>query len=183
MRIIGGAFRGRILSTPKGEQTRPTSSLLRKALFDICSQRLEDAHFLDLFAGSGAMGIEAISRGAIHSTFVDKSPLACKTITKNIELLGLQEQSTILCVPVERAIKMLQGKKKAFQLIYIDPPYGKENLASLVEQLLSAHLLAKDGRIFIEELKKNAEVLELHGVKLVEKRRYGDTLLLEYEAP
>jgi 16S rRNA (guanine966-N2)-methyltransferase len=181
MRIIGGIFRGRLLSTPKGEQTRPTSSLLRKAFFDICSSQLEDTEFLDLFAGSGAMGFEALSRGAKHATFVDKSPLACKTITKNIELLGVQKQSTLLCMPALRALKLLQGKKKCYQLIYIDPPYGKEDPNSLVEEILKGNLLANDGRIFIEELKRNAEDLELKNATLVAKRRYGDTLLLEYE--
>lgn len=181
IRIIGGVYKGRLLSAPKGEKTRPTSSLIRKAFFDICSQQIEGSDFLDLFAGSGAMGLEAISRGATESTFVDRSKEACKAIAKNIDTLEVQKQTTLLCIPVDRALKMLQKKKKSFDLIFIDPPYGKEDLTLLAEQILSAKLLKTKGKIFIEESKANEELLDTPLVKLLAKRRYGDTLLFEYE--
>lgn len=181
MRIIGGKFRGRVLTSPKGEQTRPTSSLLRKAFFDICAGDLEGANFLDLFAGSGAVGLEALSRGAEHATFVDKSPLACKAIAQNINLLGVEGQSTVLCMPVERALKSLQKKNQSFSLIYIDPPYGQENIASLLKQIHEAHLADTTTRVFVEESSKQENLEDLSpSVQCIEKRRYGDTFLVQY---
>jgi 16S rRNA (guanine966-N2)-methyltransferase len=180
IRIVGGVYKGRLLSAPKGEKTRPTSSLLRKAFFDICSHQIEGSDFLDLFAGSGAMGLEALSRGANESTFVDQSREACKVIAKNIETLEVQKQTTLLCLPIDRALKMLQKKKRSFDLIFIDPPYGKEDLTRLTEQILNAKLLKTKGKLFIEESKENEEPLDTPLVKLLEKRRYGDTLLFEY---
>ncbi len=179
LRIIGGSFGGRIISSPKGDLTRPSSSLLRKAFFDICQDSVGDADFLDLFAGSGAMGIEAISRGAHFSTFVDKSANACQVIKKNIELLEIEGQTEVLCMPSDRALELFERKKRKFHLIFIDPPYGKDFLPPILQKIVDAKLLQESGRIFAEESAK-ATIPQLASLKLHEERRYGDTVLLEY---
>jgi 16S rRNA (guanine966-N2)-methyltransferase len=124
LRIIGGRLRNHTLFSPKGQQTRPTSGLVRKAVFDICQADIEDARFLDLFAGSGAMGLEALSRGASHATFVDASRLACQCITKNLHHLFLEKEATVLCGNVLHMIDRL-ARQQPFTLIYIDPPYDE----------------------------------------------------------
>ena len=179
MRIIGGAFRGRILSVPKGDQTRPSSGLIRKAFFDICKNEIVDAEFLDLFAGSGAMGIEAISRGAKFCTFVDKSPLACRAIKQNIESLSIQKQTEVFCLPIERALETLKRKKRCFSLIFLDPPYGKDLLPPILETIMAFQLLTSSGKIFAEESAKTA-IPQCTSLKLLNKRTYGDSILLEY---
>ena len=90
LRIIGGKFKGRLIKTPKGEKTRPTSAILRKAVFDICQNQITDARFLDLFAGSGAMGLEALSRGASHATFVERDKHSVSCLKENLALLNLR---------------------------------------------------------------------------------------------
>jgi len=99
MKIGGGVFGGRVLKTPKGEQTRPTTGLVRAAVFNVC-QGIEGFRVLDLFAGSGAMGLEALSRGAAWVTFVEQHKQAAKCIRENVEMLGVQPQCQILCMPV-----------------------------------------------------------------------------------
>ncbi len=183
LQIIGGEFRGRKLHSPKGDQTRPSSGLVRKALFDICRELIPDANFLDLFAGSGAVGIEALSRGAKSTTFVDKSPLACRCIKENIALLSLQEVTKVFCQPIERALDYFKAKKCSFDLIYIDPPYGKNFLPPILQQIAASNILNVGGRIFAEESEKGLQSsLELGFLPLefVEKRKYGNSILLEY---
>src|SRR3972149_174780 len=123
MRIIGGKWGGRALKAPKGTQTRPTLAITRKAVFDICQFAMSDAEVLDLFAGSGAMGLEALSRGALHVTFVDKSNEAIRCIRENLQTLDAEAAATILQADAMSALKKLEGRKKIFSFIYIDPPY------------------------------------------------------------
>jgi 16S rRNA (guanine966-N2)-methyltransferase len=179
MRIIGGVFRGRLLHAPKGDQTRPSSSLVRKALFDICKNEIVDAEFLDLFAGSGAMGIEAISRGAKFCTFVDKSPLACRTIKQNIESLSIKDQTEVFCSPIERALETFKRKHRRFSLIFLDPPYGKDLLPPILDKIVEFQLLAPLGKLFAEESVKTP-IPQSTSLQFIAKRTYGDSILLEY---
>jgi 16S rRNA (guanine966-N2)-methyltransferase len=107
MKIVGGKFKGRNLIAPKTATTRPTQGALREAVFNICQSEIVSAYFLDLFAGSGAMGFEALSRGAAHVTFVENNKIALDTIRKNIELFNLGEQITIIPLDASRAIEKL----------------------------------------------------------------------------
>jgi 16S rRNA (guanine966-N2)-methyltransferase len=150
--IIGGEFRNRKLKTPKGDVTRPTSAVLRKSVFDICMSHITDAHFLDLFAGSGAMGLEALSRGAAHATFVERDKNALRSIQENIALLKVESQCSVLATDILTALKRLQKQGDTFDLIYIDPPYDNVEITPLILNFIDQHALLKpDGILFVEE--------------------------------
>lgn len=179
MRITGGALKNHPLIAPKGTKTRPTSDKLRQSLFNICQHYVEGAHFLDLFAGSGAVGIEALSRGAASATFIEKERLAANALRKNLQNLNLSSPSTLLIGDVLTLLKKLKGK--TFDLIYVDPPYEKglqEKTLLLIDTL---DLLAPDGLLFLEE--SGAHPLSLPPLKslaLQKERKVGSTLLYQF---
>ena len=137
MRIISGQARGRKLATLEGENTRPTLDRTREALFNILQTRVRGAKVLDLFAGSGALGLEALSRGAQSAVFCDVSRQACAVIQKNIEALRAQDRSRLLCCDAMDALARLAGE--SFDVVFLDPPYRK----GLVDKAL-AGLVADD---------------------------------------
>jgi 16S rRNA (guanine(966)-N(2))-methyltransferase RsmD len=178
MRITGGFLKNQSLKTPKGNATRPTSEKLRQSAFNICQHHIEKAQFLDLFAGSGAMGIEALSRGATEATFIEKNPLTIKALRENLNDLDLSPLSTLYAGDVLNLIHKLKGK--SFDLIYIDPPYEKglaEKALALVDSL---DLLHVEGLLFLEE-SGNKELVfpELTHLKVKKKRKVGSTFLYE----
>ncbi|HXF42958.1 MAG TPA: 16S rRNA (guanine(966)-N(2))-methyltransferase RsmD, partial [Pyrinomonadaceae bacterium] len=125
MRIIAGEYGGRVLKSPPGNKTRPTSDKLRETLFNILSGRTEGARFLDLCAGTGAVGIEAISRGADFVTFVDRSRKACALIEENLDLLAVPEEMTeILSITAENFTS--KKVEQSYDIIYYDPPYSED---------------------------------------------------------
>jgi 16S rRNA (guanine966-N2)-methyltransferase len=168
LRIIGGLFRGRILKSPKGNQTRPTTGRLREAVFNICSNWIEDARVLDLFAGSGAIGFEAISRGALFTTFVEKNKNAVQCIRENTMLLKIEPQVQILFLDAKKALTKLSSP---FDIIYIDPPYEKE-VPDLIDTILKKNLLAPRGTLFLEEGYR-AKPPTCSQLELIDSRRYG----------
>ena len=186
MRIIAGQFKNHSLITPKGSTTRPTSSQLRETLFNICQNRIEDSVFLDLFAGSGAVGLEALSRGAKHSTFVENDPQAFKCIKENIEKLKVKEQAKLLPGDVFVNLKKLIKNGEKFSIIFADPPYnaysGKVSFG--LQTLLTldqGDLLDEGGVLFIEDAKGNiTEEQVLSTLKLVNSRQAGRTTLFQY---
>jgi 16S rRNA (guanine(966)-N(2))-methyltransferase RsmD len=164
LQIIAGTFKGRSITTPKGDLTRPTSSRLREALFNICQFDIEGALFLDLFAGSGAMGLEALSRGAKGATFIDLSHESVKCIKSNVNLLKVEERSKILFGDVFDWLLKLAKSSTAFDIIYADPPYemkmekkmNQESPLSYSEYLLNfiddhPNLLSSNGMLFLED--------------------------------
>lgn len=184
MRIIGGTFKNRPLVTPKGQNTRPTSSRLREALFNICQHQIEGADFLDLFAGSGAMGLEALSRGAASSTFVDSSKESIHCIEKNCVAFGVVDQARVIRGDVFKVVEELISKGKQYSIIYVDPPYAAKVdgvdfgkvLLCLVDR---SALLGKGGRLFIES-GKPLECEELQSLECVSTRKTGKSYLSEY---
>lgn len=181
-RILGGAFRGRPLHAPKGKETRPTSGQLREALFNICRNHIEGAHFLDLFAGSGAVGCEALSRGAASALFVDSNRSALESIKRNISALGVTEKASTLMGSFEKILPLLLRRNMRFDCIYADPPY--ELAPKLLPQLLALcePLLKKGGSLFFEESsQKRTEILpEIEGLTLLSQREMGAARLLQY---
>jgi 16S rRNA (guanine966-N2)-methyltransferase len=155
LRIIGGDFRSRLLKSPKGEKTRPTLAVMRKSVFDILQSQIEGAHFLDLYAGSGAMGLEALSRGASHATFVETDRNALRCIEENAKALKVQDKIAILNYDCLAALKRLEKSNRQFDIIYADPPYATGAQRGLLTELLQhfdAHpLLRKGGTLFLEE--------------------------------
>ena len=156
LRIIGGAFRNRPIRSPKGEQTRPTLAITRKAVFDILQSKIEESSFLDIFAGSGAMGLEALSRGASFSTFIDRHPHAIRCIEENLHLLEVEDRGTVLPLDALTALKKCAAREKSFDIVYIDPPYQEKKtkgnlLVDILQYLDESPLVPVGGIIFAEE--------------------------------
>jgi 16S rRNA (guanine966-N2)-methyltransferase len=175
--VVAGRFGGRTLAAPRGHTTRPTPERVREALFSILGS-VEDAQVLDLFAGSGALAIEAISRGAAAATLVDSSPAAYAAIRRNLETLGIDAQ-----VRRQRALTFLDGARTAarqYDLVLLDPPYrhppglGPELSAALEP------VLAPGARVVVESDRRAPLELEL---EMLDERRYGDTLIRIHVCP
>jgi 16S rRNA (guanine966-N2)-methyltransferase len=175
VRVVAGRFGGRSLQAPRGFATRPTSDRVREALFSILGESVVGAGVLDLFAGSGALGLEALSRGASGATFVDTSPAAVATIRRNLEALGVTAE-----VRRQDAVAYLRGASRGarqYDLVFLDPPYRH---ASALGQELSAALgpvLAPPARVVAESDRRAPLDLDL---SLLDERRYGDTLIRLY---
>ena len=180
MRIFSGEFKGRILKTPKGRATRPTKGILREAVFNICQEQIEGAAFLDLFAGSGSMGFEAISRGARFTVFVEQDAQAIRCIRENFQLLQVEERSQLLSMNVFAALSQLQKKKLLFDLIYIDPPYKQET--ALISDLLIklTPLLNEESLVFIETSAHEKEMSQIGKLQLKDMRIFGISRLSQF---
>jgi 16S rRNA (guanine(966)-N(2))-methyltransferase RsmD len=178
MRITGGRFKNQTLKSPKGEQTRPTSERLRETLFNILQTAIEGKTFLDLYAGSGAVGIEAISRGACFATFIEKDPRAIHALQENIKKFGIQAQTKVFPKDVLSCLKHF--KKRSFDFIFIDPPYGKGLQAKTLEWIDDLGLLAEGGRLFLEEsIHTEVNFSPYATLQLKKKRKGGNTILYE----
>ena len=176
LRIIAGQFKGRVLKAPKGLSTRPTQSMLRESVFNICQCAIEGARFLDLFAGSGAMGLEALSRGASHATFVENDRGAAACIRNNIAALQVASQTSLLTCSAKIALQRLLGQ---FDIVYIDPPYDMP-CAPFVEELLARGLLASGAFLFLETRSASTTSPVFSSLSLIKERRFGDALLHQY---
>ena len=166
MRVVAGRFKGRTLHAPKGSATRPTSDKVREALFSVLGD-VEGLAVLDLFAGSGALGIEALSRGAASATFVDEDPKAIAAIRRNLEAAGIDAD-----VHRRDAVAFLRSASGEYALVLIDPPYSSApRLGELLSKLLPA-VLSKDALIVTESDKHAPLALEF---ALEFERDYGDT--------
>lgn len=181
MRIVAGIYRGRVLKSPQNLKTRPTSDRLRETLFNILNPRItEDTRFLDLCAGTGAIGIEALSRGAQHVTFVDISRKACALIEENLDNLEVPEEKTeVVC---EKADKFLTKNEQPFDIIYFDPPYD-EDYFEVLRTFIEAEnkILTDSGILIAEHATKNIlpdEIGELRRWRLLKQ---GDSSLSFYE--
>jgi len=168
MKLTGGRLRGCTILTPDRRITRPTLSRVRKTLFDIICRRVEGVRFLDLCAGSGAVGIEALSRGALRVTFVDRDRRALVCIRKNLSTYGLHAQ--VIGLDVRLALRYLEKKGTDFDIIYLDPPYASSRLQEEVLAFLAnSQLLTSKTQIFFET---DCVDLKIEGFS-IEKRKIG----------
>ena len=185
MRIIAGLFRSRSLEAPPGLATRPTSDRLRETLFNVLAPRIEGAVFLDLYAGSGAVGIEALSREAAHVTFVERAPSALKVLRGNLARLGLTRGFTISPGGVGAYLKRAQKEARAFDVVFLDPPYdAAEEYAATLGLLggASAALLAP-GALVVAEHRSKESLEERYGnLKRTRLLKQGDAALSFYAA-
>jgi 16S rRNA (guanine966-N2)-methyltransferase len=170
MKVISGKFKNRPLKTPKGEKTRPTASKIRESVFNILHNQIEGARFLDLFAGSGSMGIEALSHGAKSACFVEQDRLAANCIRENLAKLGIK--ALVLQKEAKIALKLLAKQKEQFDVIYIDPPYHLD-VAPFLEKI--PPLLAFDGIVILEQSKKSE--IDFSFLEKMDEREFGDTTL------
>lgn len=187
MQIIGGKHRFQKLYVPKSKHVRPTSGYLRESLFNICQTLIEDSIFLDLFSGCGAMGLEALSRGASKAIFVDKHPLSIKSIKQNVQKLNEEQKSLIIFSDVFDAIRKLSAQGMQFDIVYADPPYHQESGSlSLSDKLLQQFdqnptLLKQQGYLFLEDSKNSIkENLSLQHLVLKSIRTMGVSVLRQY---
>ncbi len=175
MRIVGGEARSRTLKAPSGMDTRPTLDKVREALFNILQLRVADARVLDLYAGSGALALEALSRGAREAVLCDASREACKVIRQNIEALGYESKTRLLFMPDTRALALLQAEHRQFDLIFLDPPYRMDASAAMTA-LLDGNLPAGDARIIVEHAAKTPPKPDAR-LECLSVRQYRDTCL------
>lgn len=159
MRVIAGTYRSRLLGAPRGRATRPTSDRLRETLFNILAPRIEGAVFADLYAGTGAVGIEALSRGAAQVIFVENAPPALACLRDNLRTLGIHNGFTVQQRGVPDALRSLSATAPGFTLVYLDPPW--ENAKEYAQSLAllgqpGATLLARDALVIVEHARRSA---------------------------
>jgi len=178
MRIVAGAFRGRRLHTPKNDRIRPTIDKVRESVFNIIAEEVPGAKVLDLFAGTGAMGLEALSRGARFCLFVDNGSEAVRLIRENIKLLAADDLSKVIHGTASSAIRRLSAQNELFDLIFMDPPYGKGYVEETF-QIVCA--VAGDGSLVVAEQHIKDSPPRTPAIwQKNHERRYGDTLILIY---
>ena len=156
MKIGSGRLRGRKLHTPRGSETRPTSGRLRKSLFDVLGGRLEGARVLDLYAGSGSLGLEALSRGAVFAVLVERGRPAAEAIRRNVEELGLSGRVEVFSRDVFGALDRLLARVERFDVVFADPPYRSGDADKLLGRLGQEELVAEGGLVVIEHHHKRA---------------------------
>jgi 16S rRNA (guanine966-N2)-methyltransferase len=176
MRVVAGRYGGRRLTAPAGSETRPTSDRVREALFSVLGPSTHDARVLDLFAGSGALGIEALSRGAAEAVFVDRSHKAIQAVRANLEALGIE--ADVRPIEARAALRAASARHEAYDLVFLDPPYRRaaELGRELSEGLIA--VLAPGARVVTESDRRMPLELDL---PLADERRYGDTVIRIHE--
>ena len=180
MRISAGQHRNRRLRSPRGLRTRPTSDRLRQAIFNVLGPQLEGGRVLDLFAGSGAFGLDALSRGAASTTFVERDHAALASLAANVEHLGLTGRARILPEDVAHALPRLATAGERFNCIFVDPPYDGPRAAATLEALAPGDILSENALLVVQAFHK-AEFPERCGVLVRSwQRRYGDSQILVY---
>ncbi len=181
MRIVAGKYRSRLIRSPKPEGVRPTKDRIREALFNIIKENVAGAEVLDLFAGSGAFGIEAISRGAKSVVFVDDERECIKTIDDNLKDLGVEKDKfTILKMDVVKAINKLVNDGKKFDIVLMDPPYYKDMVKKCLIKLSERDILNPLCIIIAEHHKRDVLPQEIGGITSYRTARYGDICLTFY---
>ena len=181
MKIVAGEFRGRQLSTPSGDTTRPTAARAREALFSILRD-VSDERVLDLYAGSGALGLEALSRGAERLVLVESSKAAQLAIRSNLQTLGVGARATLVPLRAEAALKALE-RLGPFSLVFADPPWADAQAAlEILERLAARSLLAPAARLVLEHAARTPPVLSKEArLSAIDTRRWGDTAVTIFE--
>ena len=180
MRIISGSARGRKILSPEGMETRPTLDRIKEAIFNIIQNRLEGAKVVDVFAGTGSLGLEAASRGAEKCYLIDKGEVTYKLLEQNIENLKFQDICTSFNMDSYEALKSFANKKEKFDLIFIDPPYLKNMIPGAVEEIFKGDLLQKDGLI-VSKIDTSEDIYRGNEeILLVDSRKYGNTTICFY---
>lgn len=173
MRVIAGIRKGLRLKAPEGENTRPTTDRVKESVFNILQPYIPTDNVLDLFAGSGALGIEAISRRCGHCTFVECDRTAFNIVKSNIELAKFGDMSSLV---FSNSLNFLESCNKTFDIIFLDPPYNKGFLKLVLDKISERGLLSEDG-IIVAETEKNGEAAEHTDFKAIRRATYGKTVI------
>lgn len=180
MRIIAGKYAKRNLHTLKSNATRPTSDKVKGSLFNSLGQFFDGGQVLDLYAGSGALGIEAVSRGYDEATLVDISGQACQVIKKNVALTKEEEKFRVLKCSDNRAMSILHDEGKKFDLVFLDPPYAKQKIVKIMMKLEKNDLLT-DKALIVAETDEHDELPEVDGFSIIKDHQLGRTKIKVYE--
>lgn len=180
MRVISGSARGKKLTSLEGLETRPTLDRVKEALFNILQFDLKEASILDLFSGSGALAIEALSRGAKQAVLCDNSAKAIKVINKNLEDTRLKGKSKLINKDYIDTLNELKDKGEEFNIIFLDPPYKSNYIVKSIENIIKNNILAKDGIIVAETDDKNKieEIKNIKNIEIYDTRRYGIVFII-----
>ena len=174
MRIIGGSARGRAIMAPAGSKTRPTQDYVRESLFNIIRWDVQEARVLDLFAGTGALSLEALSRGAEQAVMIDMDRDACNAIKKNMETSKLGERCRLVARDYRQAMSQLAREEQKFDVVFIDPPYRMENTGDMCAALYDKGLLSDAFMIVVEHKRGLAPLLD-ERFEAYDLRKYRDT--------
>ena len=180
LRVIAGSARNRVLAAPEGRETRPTGERVREAFFSMVQTRLPGSLFADLFAGSGAMGIEALSRGAAHAVFVDNAPKALRVLRDNLKTAGLASLADVHHLDAPADLSRLHRPGEGYDIVFADPPYHFEQYVELLEALARTRLVAPAGLVAIEHTIRTQMPDRAGGFHREETRRYGDSAMSIY---
>lgn len=177
LRIIGGNLKRKKLFTPKGMVTRPTSDRVKEALFNILGPHITNASVLDLFAGSGALGLEALSRGAKEALFIDNDHAALTIIDRNIASCRLNTNAVSMRCNILQDLRCIQTAGRHFNLVFMDPPYARDMIVKTLHKLDTIDILKKNAMIVIEHSSGESVPKALARFSLIDQRKYGKTML------
>ncbi|OGK84385.1 MAG: 16S rRNA (guanine(966)-N(2))-methyltransferase RsmD [Candidatus Rokubacteria bacterium GWC2_70_24] len=183
MRVIAGALKGRRLTTPRGRTTRPTSDQVRIACLDTLMPFLPAGPFLDLFAGAGGVGIEALSRGAPSATFVEQEAMALRALRGNIESLGLAERARVVRDDAVVAVERLGEAGQRFAVAFLDPPYESPRALPTLERLAEGACLLPEAVVVLQHATKASPASALGVLAAWKTRRFGETTLTFFRRP
>ena len=177
MRIIGGKFKGRKLRSVRGIRTRPTADRTREAIFNIIAFQVQDLRVLDLFAGTGALGIEALSRGAQSAVFIDNSNSALSILRENLAGLSVESSTRVIQWDLAANLNCLLSMPQAFDLVFMDPPYNKNLIKPALEHLHTSQSLNSGARVIVEHSQREPVEPNALLFEIVDHRKYGKTLV------
>ena len=179
MRVIAGSAKGTRLKAPKRKATRPATDIVKGAMFSMLENMAEYwDEVLDLYSGSGQLGIEALSRGAGHVDFVDHAPQCCAIIKENLETTKLSESAQVHCTTVDRAFTFLD---KEYDIILVDPPYSDSSIDNIIEQLAVTNLVGKDTTVIVTHSPHHPLKQAYHPLSMVKEHRHGDSCISVFQ--
>ncbi|MBO8136604.1 MAG: 16S rRNA (guanine(966)-N(2))-methyltransferase RsmD [Desulfotomaculum sp.] len=181
MRVIAGTAKRTLLKSPKGKGTRPTADRVKESVFNILAPRVAGCCFLDLFSGTGAIAIEALSRGAEKAVLVEKDPRNIRIIKENLHITRLSDNAQIYAVDVFKALKILRRENRKFDIIYMDPPYKAGYYEKVLEDIVDSCLLATGGLLVVESSSKEVLPEKVINITNIRTQKYGDTLVSFYQ--
>lgn len=181
MRVITGEYGGRRLKAVPGESTRPTTDKIKESLFNMIGPYFDGGNCLDLFAGSGGLAIEAVSRGMDKAVLIDKAPAAIKVIQENIAVTKEEEKFKVIRGDAARVINNLKSEQQVFDLVFLDPPYAKQQIVSQIEALLDNNMLSPEALIVCEVDKKVDLPETIKRAQVYKSAEYGITKIMIYE--